>query len=210
MGNRYFYQPTGNREIDMHNTIIRKSSDRFEKMISFSKDYFEEPLSQKTFLDIGCSYGYFVYNFSKYCRESFGIDKDKKSFVISKMFYPQIANNIYFQNFFENNSNIKKYNIVSFLSVFQHFIVDGYDEKSLINVIKSVDETTEDILFFEMGEDHESWYKDILLGWNAEKISRWIVENTTFDFCVPLMKDEDSTEKFSNRYGRTLFACYRK
>jgi hypothetical protein len=210
MASRFFYQPTGNPELDAYNTVVRKSYDRFESMLSFSEEYFGDSLSQKTFFDIGCSYGYFVNNFKKYCSESAGIDNEKKSIVISKLFYPDIRGNVHIQDFLQAGFDLKKHNIVSFLSVFQHFIIEEYEEEYLIEIIKIIDEATEDILFFEMGEEHESWYKEKLSGWNADSIPEWIIKNTTFDFCVPLMKDQDSVGEFSENYGRTLFVCSRK
>ena len=209
MDKNYLYQPTGNKNIDASNIVVRKSSDRFETMLSFAQEYFGDSLSEKSFLDIGANYGYFVYFFDNYCQEVCGIDRDQKNIDLANIFYPKISKNIKLKNFPKGIEGLKEYDIVCFLSIFQHFIIDGKNEEDLSELIKAVDTKTKHVLFFEMGQEHESWYKEVLSGWNVEKISKWVIENTTFNHCISLMKDEDSVGEFSDRYGRTLFAFYR-
>ena len=102
----------------------------------------------------------------------------------------------------------KKYNVVLLLSVLQHAIIEE-GEDSALNMIKEAEDRTEDIMFFEMAEDHEDWYRDKIPGWNKNSIKKWILKNTNFNFCDPIMTDSDSKKNFNKNYGRTLFACYR-
>jgi 2-polyprenyl-3-methyl-5-hydroxy-6-metoxy-1,4-benzoquinol methylase len=207
---RMLYQPLPIEKINNNSIIIRKCEDRFESMLNFSIKNFKENFKNTTLLDVGSSYGYFMEKFSNFCYSVEGIDNDSSAIRMSKMFYPKIADNI--KNidadlFFK--SNLKKYDIVLCLSLVHHFIYANVNIDP-IEFLKNLDEITEKVLFFEMAQDHEKWFDQPLEGWNEEYISNWVLENTTFDFCQPLSKDNDSVGMFEKNYGRTLFACYRK
>jgi SAM-dependent methyltransferase len=165
-------------------------------------------LSEKTFLDIGCNIGYFLNQFNKYCEKVIGIDYDSNLKKESDIFYPEIAKNILNVDYTKRLKDFEQFDIVSFMSLFHHIIISEGLE-SAIKVLKIVDEKTKEIMFFEMAQEHERFYNGKLPGWNIDKIKNFIIDNTSFNRCETLMVDSDSVGKFSDDFGRTLFAFYR-
>jgi 2-polyprenyl-3-methyl-5-hydroxy-6-metoxy-1,4-benzoquinol methylase len=207
---RMLYQPLPIEKINERSIVIRKCKDRSDSMIKFSKERFKDRLKSMTLLDVGSSYGYFMDKFNGLCFSVEGIDNDSSTIRMAKIFYPEIADGIHDSEaniFFASNE--KEYDIVLCLSVVHHFIYGGVDIDPL-EFLKNLDKITKEVLFFEMAQEHEQWFDQPLAGWNEEYIINWIIDNTTFDYCEPLSKDEDSTGMFEGNYGRTLFACYRK
>ena len=208
MKEKILYQPTSIDNINNNFTIVRACKDRFDHMLEFCQSYFSEPLSEKSFLDIGCNIGYFLNQFNKYCEKVVGIDYDNKLKKESDIFYPDITQNIFNVDYTKKLKDFEQFDIVSFMSLLHHIIISEGLE-SAIKVLKIVDEKTKEIMFFEMGQEHENFYKDKLPGWNIDKIKNFIIDNTSFNRCEILMVDSDSVGRFRNDFGRTLFAFYR-
>lgn len=200
---RVLYQPVSIQLINSSSNIIRNSKDRFDAMLEFCQKRYGGDLSQKSYLDIGSCYGYFVDAFNNYCKEVRGIESSEKEYRTCKIFYPNIADSVSNQDFTKVIKRYKKYDIVSLLSV-MHSIIISESEEYATSMLKLVDEKTNNVLFFDMGEDKESIYSETMKGWNKESIREWILANTSFDYCEPLIEDGDI------RFGRTLFACYRE
>ena len=80
---------------------------------------------------------------------------------------------------------------------------------SAIEMLKLLDRTTSSVLFFEMGQGHEEWFKESIAGWDPDRIERWLKDNTTFKKIYRLGTDTDNVAPYANNYGRTLFACLR-
>lgn len=206
--NKFFYQPLSLDSVNSNNIVARKSSDRLESMISFCNNYFGESIKDKTFLDIGSSYGYFVDSFIGICKESYGVENAQKELSMCSIFYPNAYKNIFNQDFITFLDSSSQYDIVSCLSVTHTIIMDSGEEYA-IDFLHKIDLITKEVLFFEMGQEHEGWYKEKMQGWNEDKIEEWILQNTSFNFCQRLSKDEDSIGTFEGNFGRTLFAFYR-
>jgi hypothetical protein len=68
---------------------------------------------------------------------------------------------------------------------------------------------TKRVLFIDSGQDHEAWLKESLRGWDANKLQKWLGDNTGFSRIVRLGIDHDNVPPFRDNYGRTLFACVR-
>lgn len=208
MNTKVLYQPVSLQSVNDNSIVLRKCSDRAETMLKFCQEYFGESLKEKTFFDVGANYGYFLQFFKNHCAEVSGIETDEKNIKVAQMFYPEVAGNI--RNIeFSVFYNSGKYNIVSFLSVLHHYIIGKEHSLDLEDYIDIADELTEDIMFFEMGQEHETRFQGALDGWNPDTIQEWILKNTTFNVCKPLMVDNDNVGKFHDVFGRTLFACYR-
>jgi hypothetical protein len=208
MNLKILYQPLSSQSINERNVVVRKCEDRAQAMLEFCQEYFGDSLNQKTFLDIGSNYGYFLNYFKDYCLSVAGIENDSKKIHINKIFYPDVVDgvkNVDLAMFYED----VKYNIVSFLSILHNCMMSDEEVLSPEDYIEIVDEITEDVMFFEMGQEHEEFFQGTLDGWNPETIQEWILKNTTFDVCKPLMVDNDNVGRFENMFGRTLFACYR-
>lgn len=208
---KILYQPLPTQNIIKNYILARKCKDRAEKILIFCQKYFKKSLKEKTLLDIGTNYGYFLFFFKKHCFKVFGIENEEKNIEIAKMFYPKISKDIEKIDVSMLSDN-KKYDIVLFLGVFHYYIINNLNFKECI---KKIDQLTKNIMFFEMGQEHETVFFGSLNGWNPDTIKEWILKNTTFDFCEPIMIDNDDVgelAKFLRKkiYGRTIFACYRK
>lgn len=205
---KYIYQPLPNERYNDEFIVIRNCKDRSDAMINFTKKYFSDELSTKTFLDIGSSCGYFVNSFEKICKASYGIEKDINQSMIAKLFYKKNKKNIISGDFKEILPSHDQYDIISCLSVLHHFIINPQDDDAA-ELLKIIDQKTKSILFFEMAEEKEDWYKEKLSGWNLETIPQWVIDNTSFTKYEALVVDNDSVGEFYDNYGRTVFAFYR-
>lgn len=210
MAEKYLYQPITNKNIEKNKIIVRNCKDRSDAMISFCKKYFKKDFSNQTFFDIGTAYGYFMNTFGKYCKGSYGIENNKLHLKNAQLFYPEEFKNIIQEDFTDYLLEIKdrEYDIVASLSSINTYFRNDSTIKPE-EIIKEIDRITSKVLFFEMGQGHEDWYKKDLPGWDEEKIKSWLLDNTTFDFCEPIIKDSDSVGDFAENYGRTIFVCYR-
>lgn len=202
---KIIYQPNPNKDIEEIFIVARNCEDRFNLIFNFLEKN-NVNLENKKIIDIGSNSGYFVNRFYEYSKESHGIEINKKLVLDCKILYPRIKNNIHLGDFLNILDDLGPSNITLFLSLIHRYILN---KKDYVQIIKTIDKNTEDFLFFEMGQDHESWYKNSLSGWDKEKIKSFILENTTFDFCEYLGTDRDSFGEFEGNLGRDLFVCYR-
>jgi hypothetical protein len=67
--------------------------------------------------------------------------------------------------------------------------------------------STKSVLFFDTGEAHESWMRNVLPDWTPQFIANWILENSDFTEVIPLGIDGDNRPPYEENYGRTLFAA---
>lgn len=207
----WLYQPVIFPELKDQWTLVRNCDDRLQMMTQFLQKYNIVP-NEKTYLDIGSSYGWFVKKFSELGFHSFGMERDPfgmdigfKVFGINKNQIIHSDISIGLENLIQKNQS---YDVVSCLSVLHHFVL----QKSSISAesfIKLIDKTTKNVLFIDTGEEHEDAFEGTLKGWSPEFIQKWLLNNTTFDRVIPLGVDQDRKYPFQGYYKRTLFACVR-
>ena len=208
LGQKLLYQPILLPEFEAF-TLVRKCSDRFEMMKNFIALQGWE-LQDKPFLDLGCSYGYFLNKMETLGMRAYGVDSCPNSITLARIYYGQPKSRLQclsLENFFALNS--EKYEVVSLLSVLHHFLLHR-GKISAEELIKEVDQITARCLFLDSGQNHEAWFKDSLPDWDEKKLINWLREKTTFDEVVCLGKDEDSVGVYAPNYGRSLIACFRK
>ena len=199
---KMLYQPVSVDSINDRYKIIRNSSDRASAMISFCYERYGDSFAEKSVLDIGSCYGYFLNEFSKHCANIQGIENGTNQNKICHIFYPTVASKVADEDFTLTIDSYPQFDIVFLLSTMHTIIMsDGLDYAT--SILEKVDAKTKDVLFFDMGEEHEELYSDVLMGWNPESIIDWVLSSTTFDSYALLMQDEDEG------VGRTLFAFYR-
>jgi len=63
-----WFQPLYFNSIDSNTMAVTSSQNRSTAMIEFCQKYFGEELSEKTFIDLGCSIGYFMNEMSQHCK----------------------------------------------------------------------------------------------------------------------------------------------
>jgi len=99
--------------------------------------------------------------------------------------------------------------VLSCCSLAHHFVL-GRGSCSAEELVGLLARRTRRVLFFEMGQDHEAWFRHSLAGWNSDGVRDWLLQHTDFDHVIALGVDHDSRPPYKSNYGRTLFACVRR
>lgn len=221
---RVLYQPTSIDSINENSVIIRNCQDRADAILDFCQKYFGNSLSEKTLLDLGCGYGYFLNYFSSRCASVQGINISDKEVDLSRMFYPEICNNIKNGDMLVDLYSSDSYDITLFMSVFHTILADDPDYE-VNELLKLIDEKTKSVMFFDIRQEGEEFWvipEQVGLdyinmpfryssdGWTPEYIKEYILSRTSFDECEELIVDSDSIGYYEGNFGRTLFAFYRK
>lgn len=215
-GRQELYQPLPAPEFDGAWKLVRRCADRFAMMERFLR---ERGISGagRTSLDLASSYGWFVRAFLDLGFDAHGVERDELAVRIGLAGYrlpPDHVRVTSVERFLERNRDT--YDVVLFLSILHHFVIGresagwlrSRGDAAAREIIRHVDRACGRVLFFDTGEEHETWMRDKLPGWTPEFVARWLKENTTFDEIVPLGTDEDVLT-FPGNYARTLFACVR-
>ncbi len=205
-GDKILYQPLPCPELQSQWVLARNCEDRLNGMKSFLKKEDMSFSKDSTYLDLGSYYGWFVNKFIENGFDGYGVEKDNVPIQVGEIVFPNIKNKVFKNEItrFLKTSN-KTYNIVSCLSIMHHFITQR-ENRNPEELLRLLDKTTNKILFFEMGEEHEKWFSTSLKGWNVDTIEKWVLSNTSFKKAYQLGRDIDSQGKFSDNFGRMLFA----
>jgi SAM-dependent methyltransferase len=205
-GQHMLYQPISVPEVGTW-PILRQCSDRLAMMERFLT---EKGISSGSYLDICCSYGWFISEMTRRGFLSFGVDRDKAAVSVGRLVYglEDTANAIADANRFLDKRD-RRYDIVSCFSVLHHIVLQS-GLSAAAEFIRKVDAVTGRVLFFDMGECHEGWFNESLEGWNSEFIKNWLKEHTSFSQINILGADADNVGLHEKQYGRHLFACSRR
>jgi hypothetical protein len=165
------------------------------------------PPGGSTYIDLGCSYGWFVAKLQEYGFTTSGVERDPIAASIGKLLYKLSDSQIHQSDCVRFLHEVtKKYDVVSCFSVLHHFVL-GNGRVSAVEFIRLIDSITRRVLFFDTGQSTEAWLKDDLQGWTPDHIENWLRQNTSFKEIVRLGSDEDAVPPFQDNYGRMLFAC---
>jgi hypothetical protein len=207
-GRRELYQPIDSVEFDESWGLVRRCHDRFAMMLEFlnSRNY---DLTKLSVVDLACSYGWFVNEFSKRGCDATGIEADPTPLNIGRIAYGLRTNQLIQRDFrtFARHGG-RTFDVVLLLSVLDYYPLkraSGTPEE----LLREVDAITGSVLFFDTGQSHEEWWRNSLPEWNDEFIIQFIKNNTSFRYVTPLGRDSDNVGPYRNNYARTLFACYR-
>jgi hypothetical protein len=216
-GRKEVYQPIDAPEFDGRWKLVRRCSDRFEMMRRFLAVRGIDG-DGRSMLDLASSYGWFLAAFAKLGFAPHGVERDALAVRIGRSAYrlPESAVRVSgIERFLARNG--ERFDVVLFLSILHHFAI-GREGAGLFRrngaaaareIFRHVDRAAGKVLFFDTGEEHETWMRDKLPGWTPDFIEGWLRENGTFDEIVRLGCDEDVLT-YPGNYGRTLFACVRK
>lgn len=208
-GEHEIYQPVSSPELGAHWTLVRRCSDRFEMAEKFLQEHRQLLPERPTYLDIACSYGWFVRAFGEIGFDAYGVEIDWAAIEIGRRVYGLRAEQVTRSEavqFLQSAS--QRYDVVSCFSLLHHFILNRASV-SASEMLKLIERATKTILFLDLGEEHEEWFRESLAGWNADKIEEWLRENSTFTKIYRLGTDRDNVPPFAANYGRTMFACLR-
>lgn len=199
------YQPLDLPEVEGW-TTVRRCADRMALIAAYLERHGP---STGSYLDVGCSYGWFVSQMAKRGYDAAGIDRDVSAMAVGRLAYGLDSSALMVDDLanFLHRSN-RQYDIVSCFSVLHHYAL-GKGQMPAEAFIRKLDAMTGSVLFLDTGENHERWFMDSLKEWDAEFIVRWLRENTTFTSVQVLGTDQDGQGRYQGQYGRHLFACRR-
>ena len=215
-GRMELYQPIDAPEFDGDWKIVRRCTDRFTMMERFLRER-NIPGAGRSMLDLASSYGWFLKAFSELGFAPHGVERDAVAVNVGRVAYRLPSDAVHtmsVERFLARNQT--RFDIVLFLSIFHHFLIGRESlglfrkrkDAAALEIFRHVDRACGHVLFFDTGQEHETWMKDKIPGWNPEFIHRWLRENSTFDEIIPLGIDEDA-KSYPGNYARTLFVCVR-
>jgi hypothetical protein len=206
-GREELYQPVSAPEVADW-VLVRRCSDRLAKMTQFLRAEGLMPPASTSYLDVACSYGWFVSEMSKAGFRAEGVERDPSAISVGKVMYGLGQDQVHRSDavhFLQACQN--RYDVISCFSLAHHYILNRLNV-SAEELLGILDSATRRVMFFDMGQGHE--YPDSpLLGWDEDRIHKWLETNTTFSRIVRLGKDEDAVPPNQTVFGRMLFACLR-
>ncbi|MGH9486478.1 MAG: class I SAM-dependent methyltransferase [Terriglobales bacterium] len=205
-GTLELYQPIRSPELATW-PVVRRCSDRLQMMIRWLE---ARGIRGGSYLDVGCSYGWFVAEMAELGFKASGVDRDAAALAVGRLVFEQGAAAYTASDLVSFLETAKrKYDVVSCFSVLHHFAL-GKMRVSAESLIRSIDAATGRVLFFDTAESHEGWFSKSLPSWDAQFIRKWLADHTSFSRVEPIGVDEDNAGSYRGQYGRHLFACSRE
>jgi len=199
------YQPLDCPELENF-TLVRRCDDRFTMMRRYLRSAGMVGAGA-TYLDLGCSYGYFMAKMKTLGFEPYGVEACPHSIVLGHACHGLLRERFFamsLEAFFAKAD--EPYDVVSLLSVLHHFVL-GKGQISATDLIEQTDRLTRKVLFVDTGQNHEQWFRQSLPEWDVPYIRRWLRDHSSFKEIIPLGTDVDDVGRYAGNYGRTLFAC---
>lgn len=205
---RDLYQPIFSPELsDKYWKRIRGCVDRRDLMLNYIKSDHLNRVKDATYIDLACNFGWFVKSMQDQGFDAYGLEIDLPSRLIAKNFLGLDEGKLLHGNVLDFvEKNHKKYDYVSCFS-FAHHILIRSGEDELVKFITNISNFTDKVLFFEMGDCDEEWFKEVLGDWSKERIQNFLINSNLFSSIVFLGFDKDRVGKFKKNYHRALFAC---
>jgi SAM-dependent methyltransferase len=207
-GSRELYQPIDAPDFNASWPILRRCTDRFALMTQFL-DSQGIQLPDLSVRDLACSYGWFAQAFARQGCRVLGVEHNELSLRIGHIAYglqDQQTLQADLVDFLE--ADRASADVTLLLSILHHFVMRP-DRLSPEALLRLVDRATAKVLFLDMGQEHETWFRRALAGWDDERIVAFIRANTTFTRILKIGVDSDGDGRFAGNYGRSLFACIR-
>ncbi len=206
-GRRELYQPIDSPEVKEW-ALVRRCSDRLAMMMEFLSAEGLMPPASSSYLDVACSYGWFVSEMQRAGFQAEGVERDPNAIAVGRQMYGLNAGQVRRADAVGFLQALQgSYDVTSCFSLAHHFVLNQ-TRITAEELMHLLDSATRRVLFFDMGQNHE--YPGEKLGaWDPDYIHNWLKANTTFSRVVRLGEDEDSVPPFQGNFGRTLFACVR-
>lgn len=207
-GGKELYHPIEGPEFDSSWGLVRRCDDRFALMLRFLASTGHK-LSGLSVIDLGCSYGWFVSEFSKRGCHAIGVDRDPAALKIGRIAYGLHSGQLVQSDIMTFlHSCDRTFDVVLLLSILQNF-AQRPDFARPEEVLERIDAITGFCLFFDTGQNHEEWYRNSLPEWNSDFIVKFVRQHTSFTHVSPLGVGSDNVGSYSDNYARTLFVCVR-
>lgn len=207
-GQRELYQPLPSPELEKSWTVVRKCTDRLDKMHRLLKSLDHLP-DHASYLDVASCYGWFVAQMAEAGLDAFGVERDPLGKVVGEAVYGLNPDRIAVgtaEDFLSQTD--RKWDVVSCLSLLHHFAL-GRASVPVGEFLGLLDQATNHVLFLDTGQANEEWFADRLPDWTPDHIAHMLETETSFDLVVDLGADEDAVGSYTHNYQRHLFACVR-
>jgi hypothetical protein len=219
---RELHQPIDSPEVAGW-VLLRRCSDRLAKMTQFLHTEGLMPPASSSYLDVACSYGWFVSEMEKVGFRADGVERDPMAISVGQVMYGLKPGQVHRSDCVAFLRALRdRYDVTSCFSIAQHYLLNHLNV-SAEELVHLVDLATRRVMFFDMGQCHElrekvdCWNPDHayhewpgkLEGWNPDYIHHWLEANTTFTRIIRLGADEDAVPPNQHSFGRMLFACVR-
>jgi protoporphyrinogen oxidase len=208
-GEERLYQPVNLPEVATW-PVMRRCTDRLAMMLDFLGEFYTDPRPiERSYLDVGACYGWFVAAMREHGCDARGIEQDPLAQQLAGLVYDLPPERLIIGDAVTLlGTHVQRADIVSCFSMLHHFVL-GRTPHTAETLISLLDQATGDVLFLDTGERHESWFKLVLPEWSPAYARQWILDHTSFVNVRILGTDRDDVASFAGKYGRTLFACSR-
>jgi SAM-dependent methyltransferase len=161
-----------------------------------------------TYLDVGCSYGWFVSRMASRGFRATGIDRDLAAVTLGRLAYglPECTTTAGDIPDFLKAQRERRYDVVSCFSILRAYLL-GSMSITAEEFIRRVDELTGSVLFVDAARSAEGPPAKRAACWDAGCIGDWLRQHTTFDDVEVLDLEPDDVHLGQNR--RHLFICRR-
>jgi len=192
--------------------LMRRCTDRLGLMIEFLAGRGLDGSSfggDRSYLDVGACYGWFVAQMGALGFDAHGIEQDPLAGQLAELVYGLEPGRLVVGDFTSPLAPLtRRFTVVSCFSMLHHFVL-GRGQCPAEELVARLDAATDEVLFLDTGEHHESWFRLVLPEWTPRFARQWLLDNTTFSEVRALGTDRDDKAPFEGKFGRTLFACSR-
>ncbi len=200
-GRKELDQPIPGPQFDNSWDLMRRCEGQWDTLVSFlgSRNH---DLNHSSVVDLACSYGWFVKEFSKRGAYAVGVETDSKALKIGRIAYGLRSENLVqsdFRSFLQRCD--QRFDLVLLFGVFHYPFARGLNTAR--DLFRKTDALTGSVFFFDVGPSHETASHE----GEDRFIVSFIKRNTSFTEIAPLGCDAIGPR--GSRYGRMLFACSR-
>ncbi len=209
-GRRVIYQPIEAPELGRRWQLVRRCTDRMALIEGWLDAQGMGEGRGMRYLDVGCSYGWFVRAMGDLGFDAQGVDRDPAAIELGRAVYGLAPGQVIESNIVDFlEACTDRYTVTSCFSVIHHFAL-GKAPICAEALLAHLDRITERALFFDTGQSHERWFQRTLPQWDPEFIARWVRTHSSFTRVTPLGEDNDwQLPGQQGNYRRTLFVCTR-
>jgi 2-polyprenyl-3-methyl-5-hydroxy-6-metoxy-1,4-benzoquinol methylase len=185
--------------------VLRRCDDLLDAM---TRHLEEIGVRGGTYLDIGCSYGWFVSRMASRGFRASGVDRDRAAISLGRLAYglPECATRAADIAGFLNTQHGRRYDVVSCFGILHQFAI-GSMSITAEEFIREVDEVTGSVLFLDTGRLPAGLPAKCLECWDAEYVGDWLRQHTTFDGIE--VQDVEPDDFPQGQPRRHLFICRR-
>lgn len=209
-GRREIFQPIESPELGDEWTLLRHCDRWFEVIERFLREFNLMPPHCLTYMDIGCSYGWFVRAFGQLGFDAHGVEIDRAAGQIGQLVYglkPDQVMRLEPSRFLKGNP--KPYDVTSCFNLLHDYVL-GHSSVTAEEMLKLIDRATGTVLFFNMGPSHRTWERITLTGWDCDRIEKWLRDNSSFTEIHRLAANNETLSSSQDELENTVFACLRR